>query len=260
MHSDRKEAELNRYLKRSEAAEASAAARSQRAVLTGASPQSLGDVRELLGPAWTIEGEDPERYEQLLVRVAEAVGPIDFIDWLLVKDVVALTLDIQRSRRQSETVIRIGRLEALKQILNQVIEGADLSSRRSTELTELATRWLNGESRATKQVAKWLNTSGYSFADVDAHAMTVMGVELERIDLQVERRLSATSLVAIRSFAKSSGEERAGRNAFSGQPRTLLKRSSEKCLLATPNPWKPSVVAGADHNRETAYSQPRERV
>ena len=119
MHSGRKEAELNRYLKRSEAAEASAAARSQRAVVTGASPQSLWDVRELLGPAWTIEGEDPERYEQLLVRVAEAVGPIDFVDWLLVKDVVALTWDIQRSRRQSETVIRIGRLEALKQILNQ---------------------------------------------------------------------------------------------------------------------------------------------
>ena len=190
MHSDRKEAELNRYLKRSGAAEACAAAQSQRAVVTGASPQSLGDVRELLGPAWTIEGEDPERYEQLLVRVAEAVGPIDFIDWLLVKDVVALTRDIQRSRRQSETVIQLGRLEALRQILNQVIEGAGLSSRRSTELTELATRWLNGESRATKQVAKWLNTSGYSFADVDAHAMTVMGVELEKIDLQVERHES----------------------------------------------------------------------
>jgi hypothetical protein len=190
MRSDRKEAELNRYLKRSEAAGPSAAPRSQPAVVTGASPQSLADVRELLGPAWTIEGENSERYEQLLVRVAEAVGPIDFIDWLLVKDIVALTWEIQRSRRQSETVIRMGRLEALKQILNQVIEGAGLRSGCSTELTELATRWLNGESRATKQVAKWLHTSGYSFADVDAHAMTVMGVELERIDLQVERNES----------------------------------------------------------------------
>jgi hypothetical protein len=45
--------------------------------------QSLEDVRELLGPAWIIEGEDPERYEQLLARVADAVGPADFIDWLL---------------------------------------------------------------------------------------------------------------------------------------------------------------------------------
>jgi hypothetical protein len=71
--------------------------------------RSLEDVRELLGPAWIIEGEDLERYEQLLARVADAVGPADFIDWLLVKDVVAHTWEIQRSRQHRETVIRMGR-------------------------------------------------------------------------------------------------------------------------------------------------------
>ena len=37
------------------------------------------------------EGENPERYEELLARVADAVAPADIIDWLLVKDVVAHT-------------------------------------------------------------------------------------------------------------------------------------------------------------------------
>ena len=87
--------------------------------------QSLEDVRELLGPAWIIEGEDPERYEQLLARVADAVGPADFIDWLLVKDVVAHTWEIQRSRQHRETVIRMGRLKALQQILDQATPDAE---------------------------------------------------------------------------------------------------------------------------------------
>jgi hypothetical protein len=92
------------------------------AAVTHEAPQ-LADVRELLGTAWIIEGEDPERYEQLLARVAEAIGPIDFIDWLLVKDVVAHTWEIQRSRRHRETVIRMGRLKALQEILDQAMPG-----------------------------------------------------------------------------------------------------------------------------------------
>jgi hypothetical protein len=150
--------------------------------MTHASPRSLADVRELLGPSWIIEGEDPERYEHLLVQVAEAVGPIDFIDWLLVKDVVAHTWEIQRSRRHRETVIRMGRLKALRQILSQAMP-ADTP----TEISELADIWLSGNSQALKRVAKTLGRSGFSVTDIDAHAMTVMAPELERIDLQVER-------------------------------------------------------------------------
>ena len=157
--------------------------------MTHAAPQ-LADVRELLGPAWIIEGEDPERYEQLLARVAEAIGPIDFIDWLLVKDVVAHTWEIQRSRRHRETVIRMGRLKALQEILDQAMPRAEHSFGRASEITGLATKWLNGESNAAKRVSGMLHGSGFSIEDVAVHAITVMAVELERIDLQVERNES----------------------------------------------------------------------
>jgi hypothetical protein len=154
--------------------------------------QSLEDVRELLGPAWIIEGEDPERYEQLLARVADAVGPADFIDWLLVKDVVAHTWEIQRSRQHRETVIRMGRLKALQQILDQATPDPEggLSIGRDSDIAELAVKWLNGDSKAAKRVAETLQASGFSLADIAAHAITVMAVELERIDLQVERHES----------------------------------------------------------------------
>ena len=50
-------------------------------------------VRALLGPSWLIEGEDRRIYDELLGRVGAAVQPTDIIDWLLLKDVVAIRLD-----------------------------------------------------------------------------------------------------------------------------------------------------------------------
>ena len=62
-------------------------------------------VRPLLGPRWTIEGEDSERYEKILKEVGAAAQPIDFIDWLLVKDIVDLTWEIQRGPAASAIIL-----------------------------------------------------------------------------------------------------------------------------------------------------------
>jgi hypothetical protein len=62
-----------------------------------AGSSTLASVRPLLGPSWIIKGEDPERYEKVLAEVGAAAQPIDFIDWLLVKDIVDLTWEIQRT-------------------------------------------------------------------------------------------------------------------------------------------------------------------
>ncbi len=70
------------------------------------------EARALLGPSWIIEGEDRELYEALLARVGAAVEPTDIIDWLLVKDVVALTWEIQRSRRHRDSLVRMCRARA----------------------------------------------------------------------------------------------------------------------------------------------------
>ena len=102
------------------------------------------NVRALLGPSWLIEGEDPKRYEEVLGRVGAAVQPTDIIDWLLLKDVVALSWEIQRSRRQRDTLVRMGRLEALMQILREAIprEGWFGDFGRDGEISRLASEWL----------------------------------------------------------------------------------------------------------------------
>ena len=216
--STNEEPALKRFLKRSEAAVVVAAPRRRAAATKHPSARSLEDVRELLGPAWIIEGEDPERYEQLLARVAEAVGPVDFIDWLLIKDICALTWEIQRSRRHRETVIRIGRLEALQQILEQVMPRAEKGHfsehDRVRDIRELATKWVSGDSQARRRIAEVLRKSEFSIEDVAAHSMTVKAFQLERIDLQVDRaesrRDSVLRAIERRRVGRVKGIQRAG--------------------------------------------------
>ena len=92
-----------------------------------------------------------------------------------------LTWEIQRSRRHRKTVIKMGRAKALEQILDQ-IRPPGLPDNNKT----LASQYQNAETKAIKM----FNQSQFSPEDIDAHAITVMAVELERIDLQVERHES----------------------------------------------------------------------
>ena len=89
---------------------------------------TLASVRKLLGPSWIIEGEDPERYEKVLAEVGVAAQPIDFIDWLLVKDIVDLTWEIQRIHLQRERLMRTERLSSLQTIIYSILYSENGSS------------------------------------------------------------------------------------------------------------------------------------
>ena len=154
-------------------------------------------VRALLGPSWLIEDEDPKLYEELLGRVGAAVEPTDIIDWLLLKDVVAITWEIQRSRRQRETIVRMGRLKAMEQVLEQAIprEGElavpdDMDwqrDRRAWTISNFARKWLTGDVETTGGVVERLKDAGFSLDDITAQSLTVQADELDRIDSQVQR-------------------------------------------------------------------------
>jgi hypothetical protein len=147
-------------------------------------------VRALLGPSWLIEGEGPKLYEELLGRVGAAVQPTDIIDWLLLKDVVAITWEIQRSRRQRETIVRMGRLKAMEQVLEQAIprEGvlADLE-RRPGIINGITRDWLIGDADTTESVVDWLEKASFTLNDIAAQSLTVQANELDRVDSQVQR-------------------------------------------------------------------------
>jgi hypothetical protein len=154
-------------------------------------------VRALLGPRWLIEGEDPKLYEQLLARVGAAIQPTDIIDWLLLKDIVAITWEIQRSRRQRETIVRMGRLKAMEQVLEQAIprkgapaEPNDMDWQRDSRawrISNIARKWLSGDVEMTGDVVERLKDAGFSLNDIAAQSLTVQANELDRVDSQVQR-------------------------------------------------------------------------
>lgn len=147
-------------------------------------------VRPLLGPSWLIEGEDPKLYEELLGRVGAAVQPADIIDWLLLKDIVALTWEIQRSHRHRATVVRMGRLKAMRQVLDRAMpreEGVLGAMGREGDVGGLLTKWLTGDAAATKRALAMLAKAGFTLNDVAAQTLTVKADELDRIDQQVQR-------------------------------------------------------------------------
>ena len=73
---------------------------------------------------------------------AEAV-----VDWRLIKDIVALTWEIQRSRRRRETVMRMGVWMRFSRSSNKSCQRAERPHQE----------WLNGDSQAVERVAEVLH-------------------------------------------------------------------------------------------------------
>jgi hypothetical protein len=97
--------------------------------------------------------------------------------------------EIQRSRRQRETVVRMGRFEAMVQILEQTsppAKGHDVFQRHDA-VRDSVSKWLNGDAKYTKLLLELLKKAGFSLNDVAVHALTVQASELDRIDQQVLR-------------------------------------------------------------------------
>jgi hypothetical protein len=141
-----------------------------------------------LGPSWIVEGEDPELYEDLLAQVGAAVQPRDLIDWLLLKDVVALTWEIQRTRRQRESLMRTARHEAMKSILTALLPQLHLiRAGEERETDQLARLWFSGDKEAIKDVDQMFAEAELSEADVLARSLSVNAQEFDRLDQQNER-------------------------------------------------------------------------
>jgi predicted phage tail protein len=136
-----------------------------------------------------VDGEDPNLYEELLGRVGAAVQPIDIIDWILVKDVVALTWQIHRSRRQRESIMRNAQRQGMERVLSMIFprrSRIEMITEKS-EAGEIASDWFKGRKKAIKRVDQLLAQAGLSIADVSAQSLSAEAEQLDRLDSQNER-------------------------------------------------------------------------
>ena len=153
---------------------------------TPTTPEVPREVRALLGPGWIVEGEDPDCYEELLAQVGAAAQARDIIEWLLVKDIVALSWEIQRTRRIRDTLLRTMRLEAMVSLLASLLpdEVPIVSQLRASKLARLS---LNGDQEAEKKVKGLLGQAGLRFEDITMRTIATNAQEFDRIDEQTAR-------------------------------------------------------------------------
>ncbi len=158
-------------------------ARSAHPGLSGAPKLGVPEhLRPLLGPSCITEDEDPQLYDRILAELGFAVGAIDLIDWLLVKDVTELVWKIQRARRLRESQMRRAREQVMQRILETLREkGADSHSDNL-----LVSNWSKGEKQAVKEVNALLDFIGLSHSDVTARCLLFYAAEFERLDDQEE--------------------------------------------------------------------------
>ena len=134
-------------------------------------------------------------------------GARDFVDWLLIKDIVALTWEIQRARRLSQSLTSLYQSQALADILQQLLPKPALHSPARDEHIKLVEQWSNGQEAAVKRVDALFARAGFGMSEVDAQALTEHAEEFDRIEArsarceerkdkllqQIERRLSGSA-------------------------------------------------------------------
>ena len=141
-----------------------AAARPRRALLRSS----------IFGPAPILPGEDPAAYEQLRRQVASSVKPADIIEEIWVQDVVDLTWDIIRLRRDKESLVAAVRATAIERTLSGLID--------ATEIQALLRGWRAGKPSAIRRIDKILTAANRNPAAALAYALSNEIDRIERLE------------------------------------------------------------------------------
>ncbi|NVO16251.1 MAG: hypothetical protein HXX10_19640 [Rhodoplanes sp.] len=160
---------------------------SRKLILVPEFPPVPKDVRALLGPSWTVDGEKPRHYEDLINRIGAAVGAVDIIDWLMVSDLVNITWDIQRFRRVQASTIKLGRRQAMEQALLKCLPHERNRKTLKDDADVFAQNWFRDDEKTTPYVESVIANAGLSMEDITSIALTCQAEELDRIDEQIER-------------------------------------------------------------------------
>ena len=89
-----------------------------------------------IAPAPLLPGEDEAEYALLTARIRAAARPDDFIEQLLVRDVIDLSWEIFRLRRLKSGVLRIASNDGVSSILKQIDPPVARNNGERRKLTE----------------------------------------------------------------------------------------------------------------------------
>jgi hypothetical protein len=122
-------------------------------------------------------------YEQLFAYVADAIRPKAAPEWILTKDYVDLEWEILRFRRARAAIIDVTRKEALRSILESILdqELLQLTTDRFTEAAVKADDWYLDETYR-EEIRQLMSRHGLDEDAITAQAIALRARELEKID------------------------------------------------------------------------------
>jgi len=191
-------------------------------------PKIPPEIRALLGEPPLLNSEDPSAYEALLATFGAAVRPTDPIEWIHVKDCVDLTWEIQRIRQAKAGIIDVTRKEALRSILESILEEGDLEhgKGRISEADLKADEWY------TCPVVREELTALLARYDLDEQAIAAQAFALRSRELaKLEHMLASAELRRSSMFREIA----AYRGLFSCRLRYEIESLDEEVSLAPPS-------------------------
>ena len=192
-------------------AAASAAVSPAPAAAPGAAPASppaptRTPCQALLGPRPLIDGEDGTNYDVILERISADVAPEDFVEEILVRNVVDLVWDSVRLRRLKSHLLHAAAHEGLAWVLTPLLDWASAG--------QLSRTWASGDEEAACEVERLLGQAGLTIDDVMAQTLAARIDDVERIDRMViiaeARRDAVLREIRSRRLAFAQALRRAG--------------------------------------------------
>jgi hypothetical protein len=143
-------------------------------------------VRALLGKPPVLMSEDITAYEDFFAFVVDAVGPKDSIEWILVKDCVDLAWEARRLRRAKAGIIDIARKDALRSILETILQPEDFehTADRRLEAEAKADEWYSDDV-VKQELLELMLRHGVDEDVITAEAISLRSRELAQLDMML---------------------------------------------------------------------------
>ncbi len=196
--------------------------------VTKPAPTIPAEISTLLGEPPLLISEDPSAYDALLATFAATVRPEDCIEWIYVKDCVDLNWEIRRIRQAKAGIIDVTRKEALRSILESILEEDDLefSKGRISEADLKADEWYTCPDIKEGLVAL-LARYGLDEKAITAQAFALRSRELEKLE-----HMLASAELRRSSMLREIGSYRDG---LSWRLRSGIEIVDEEFSLAPPS-------------------------
>jgi hypothetical protein len=128
-----------------------------------------------IAPPPLLPGEKKAAYTAIAGRVAEASGPRDAIEEILIRDVIDLTWEVLRLRRIKAGIMKASMGAGVRQVLNDV--GYSFHENRS-----ISEKWAAGDESTRQKVDAVLAKAGLSLDEVTAKTLESKIDVFERLD------------------------------------------------------------------------------